>query len=39
MGPDCYENLQIKEGSRNNRTTKMLYLGLTLDISINKYIT
>lgn len=39
MGPDRLENLRIKEGSRNDRTTKMLYLGLILDISINKCIT
>lgn len=30
--------VQIKEGRRNGRTTKMLFLGLILDIRINKYI-
>ena len=39
MGPDGYKNLQIKEGSRNDGTTKMLCLDIILDISINKYIS
>lgn len=31
--------VQLKEGRRNGRIIKMLYLGLILDIRITKYIT
>lgn len=38
-GSDCYKNCAARRGRRNGSVIKMLYLGLILDIRINKYIT